>query len=96
MFIVNDMGNICEEVRSVKIDLRKNESTMDKVLKKKEKLEKELEYEFEIAVIYVNDKEFGSYSKKAGEAIFHEIISALNRREILFDLKLYNNTRGMK
>ena len=36
MFIVNDRGNICEEVRSITMGLRKNESLMQKIMKKQE------------------------------------------------------------
>lgn len=110
MFIVNDRGNICEEVRSITMGLRENESVMQKIMKKQEELEDnfpltpfstyssriqellhkyitENKLELEISVIYINDKEFGIYRKSFGEAIFEEIINALKRGEILFDLR---------
>lgn len=114
MFIVNDRGNICEEVRSITMVLRENESIMQKIMKKKEELEdnfsltpfssyssriKELlhkyitdnKLELELSVLYINDKEFGIYRKSFGESIFQEIINALKRGEILFDLRKYGS-----
>ena len=116
MFIVNDRGNICEEVRSITMGLRKNESLMQKIMKKQEELEdnfpltpfstyssriqallhkyiEENKLELELSVIYINDKEFGIYRKSFGEAIFQEIINALKRGEILFDLRKYEDIK---
>lgn len=116
MFIVNDRGNICEEVRSITMGLRENESVMQKIMKKQEELEDnfpltpfstyssriqellhkyitENKLELEISVIYINDKEFGIYRKSFGEAIFEEIINALKRGEILFDLRKYEDVK---
>lgn len=116
MFIVNDRGNICEEVRSITMGLRENESVMQKIMKKQEELEDNLhltpfstyssriqellhkyitenKLELELSVIYINDKEFGIYRKSFGEAIFGEIINALERGEILFDLRKYEDIK---
>lgn len=116
MFIVNDRGNICEEVRSITMGLRENESVMQKIMKKQEELEDNLhltpfstyssriqellhkyitenKLELELSVIYINDKEFGIYRKSFGEAIFEEIINALKRGEILFDLRKYEDVK---
>lgn len=116
MFIVNDRGNICEEVRSITMGLRENESVMQKIMKKQEELEDnfvltpfstysnriqelldkyitENKLELELSVIYINDKEFGIYTKSFGEAIFGEIINALKRGEILFDLRKYEDIK---
>lgn len=116
MFIVNDRGNICEEVRSITMGLRENESVMQKIMKKQEELEDnfpltpfstyssriqellhkyitENKLELELSVIYINDKEFGIYRKSFGEAIFEEIINALKRGEILFDLRKYEDIK---
>ena len=116
MFIVNDRGNICEEVRSITMGLRENESVMQKIMKKQEELEDyfpltpfstyssriqellhkyitENKLELELSVIYINDKEFGIYRKSFGEAIFQEIINALKRGEILFDLRKYEDVK---
>lgn len=116
MFIVNDRGNICEEVRSITMGLRENESVMQKIMKKQEELEDnfvltpfltysnriqelldkyitENKLELELSVIYINDKAFGIYRKSFGEAIFGEIINALKRGEILFDLRKYEDIK---
>ena len=49
--------------------------------------------ELELSVIYINDKKFGIYRKSFGEAIFEEIINALKRGEILFDLRKYEDIK---
>lgn len=116
MFIVNDRGNICEEVRSITMGLRENESVMQKIMKKQEELEgvvslspfssytsriqellhkyiTENKLELELSVLYINNKEFGIYRKSFGEAIFQEIINALKRGKILFDLRKYEDVK---
>lgn len=49
--------------------------------------------ELELSVLYINNKEFGIYRKSFGEAIFQEIINALKRGEILFDLRKYEDVK---
>lgn len=117
MFIVNERGNICEEVKTITMEVRENELITEKINKKAEALEygyaflpysvrlstvecklkeyiKDYENELEITVICINGKEFGIYNKEEAAVVFQNIIiDALQRNEILFDLRNHKSLK---
>lgn len=87
MFIVNSDGNICEEVKSIKIRDSKNKTEIpisfcenynDKT---------------NLSGVIINNICFGVYKKEDGIIIFQDIIDALKRGEILFDLRNYEDVK---
>lgn len=119
MFIVNNKGNICEELKAITIENKPNELIVKKINDKREELITEycdlpysirlntVEYylkkyimnykdKLEVMAICVNDKVFGIYEKQSAKEIFQEIVNALKRKEILFDLRNYEKGKEIE
>ena len=87
MFIVNDRGNICEEMKSIKLRVFTNKTEIPLLLCEK------YDDKTNLSGIIINNNCFGVYKKEDGSIIFQEIINSLQRGKALFDLRKYGSVK---